>query len=80
MAADSHTTVTKFPQPADRLATVCIPWHAREIRANFIRAAKCFVCGRDVAAPTQACRSICLYCAMERGQIEPVEREPPEWR
>lgn len=77
---DEQTTVAKFTKANVRATIVCMPWHAREFGSEFTRATECFACGRDVAAPTQDCRPLCIYCALDRGSIEPVEQEPREWR
>jgi hypothetical protein len=44
--------------------------------------ANCRACGRDVALRRVHCgrEAICVYCALDRGLLEPIEIEPCDMR
>ena len=70
--SDHQTTISAFPAPI-----VCWPWHLRlEGPADYSAGMECTDCRRDVAAPKNARRPICLYCAMERGLVPLIEIAP----
>lgn len=55
---------------------VCWPWHLRFLVKVPVVGEACTFCGRDVAAPvaTHKAPQACLYCALDRGEIEAVEQ------
>ena len=67
-----HQEPLPFPDPV-----VCWEWHLRDCGPDRYRIGKqCFCCRKDVAAPADAKRPICIGCGMERNLVPMVEIPP----
>ena len=54
---------------------VCWPWDLRMLAPDDHQTgAQCAFCRRAIAAPSAARRAACLYCAIDRGIVDAVDR------
>jgi len=54
--------------------SVSWPWHLRHLDSpERLHGGSCIYCGREVAARKDE-RVACLYCGMDRGMVEMIEK------